>query len=66
MKIDRKSIVADILKANKKTADVFRQYNLECLGCKGGEQETVEKAAINHGIPVDTLVMELNRASGNE
>ncbi len=52
--------VAQVLRANPKTADVFRSYGMHCLSCPGATGETIGQAAMVHGYDADKLLSDLN------
>ena len=62
MKITEKTRVHDAIKSSANVLKVLEKYGLDCAGCKGAVEETVEKLAINNGLDVKTLVRELNRS----
>lgn len=62
MKIKPDTNVAEALKMSKKVADVFRKHELDCPGCKGVVEETIEKAAFHNGLKLDEFLKELNEA----
>jgi NADPH-dependent 7-cyano-7-deazaguanine reductase QueF-like protein len=62
MEIKSDTNAAEALKLSKKVADVFREYNLECLSCKGMPAETIGKIAFNKGVPLDRFLKDLNSA----
>lgn len=62
MEIKGSTKVTDAFKASKKVADVFRKYGLDCMSCKGVVEETVERAAFNHGISLKEFLKEINKA----
>ncbi|MCL2155336.1 MAG: DUF1858 domain-containing protein [Leptospirales bacterium] len=62
MKINSDTNAAEALKMSKKVADVFREYKLECLSCKGMSGETIEKIAFNKGMDLDLFLKDLNNA----
>ena len=60
MTITRDMTVGDILKANPKTADVFRAMGMQCLGCPSATGETLAGAARTHGVSEEELLQKLN------
>lgn len=54
--------VSDALKMSKRIADIFRQYNLSCMGCRGVVEETIDKVAFNNGLKLDDFLKDLNDA----
>jgi len=53
--------IAQILRANPKTAEVFISYGMHCLSCPGATGESVEQAAMVHGFDADKLLEDLNK-----
>ncbi len=53
--------VAQVLRANPKTADVFRSYGMHCLSCPGATGESVGQAAAVHGFDAEQLLADLNK-----
>ena len=41
---------------------VFAEYGLGCVGCMAVRFETLEQGAAAHGINIDELVADLNKA----
>jgi len=62
MEITGKTNVAEALRMSKKVGDVFRNYKLDCITCKGVVEETIEKAAFHHGLTLNVFLKDLNDA----
>lgn len=60
--IKKDMTIAEVLRQNPKTAQVFMRYGMHCLGCATATGETIAQAAVAHGIQLDTLLKELNQA----
>ena len=41
---------------------LFAEYGLGCVGCMAARFETLEQGAAAHGIDIDALVADLNKA----
>ena len=52
--------IVDALKAHPQAKEVLARYQLICEGCGGAAAESLTHAARNHGLPVETLLQELN------
>ncbi len=61
MEFTKDMTVAEVLKANPKTAQIFMAYGMHCLTCPGATGETIEQAAIVHGFKYDTILDDLNK-----
>lgn len=66
MKFTRDMTVGDVLKANPKTADVFREMGMHCLGCPSATSESLAGAARTHGLPEDELLKKINAVEEGE
>ncbi len=66
MKITRDMTVGDVLKANPRTADVFRSMGMHCLGCPSATGESIAGAARTHGLSEDELLEKLNSVEVGE
>jgi len=62
MKITEKTTIVEALKISKKVAQVLGSYNLDCAGCRGAENDTVEMVAVNNGLDLKKFLSELNAA----
>jgi len=54
--------IEEVLRLYPKTANVFREFGLECMECQIAALEKLEHGARVHDIDVETLLAELNRA----
>lgn len=66
MKITRDMTVDEVLKANPRTAEVFREMGMQCLGCPSARAETVAGAARIHGVSEEELLKKLNEVEAGE
>ena len=58
--ITRNTIIGDILDMDSSTAPLFLEIGMHCLGCPSSQMETLEEAAMVHGLEPDELVVRLN------
>ena len=59
-KITKDMIIGDILKMDPEMAGVLVAGGMHCIGCPSAQMETIEEAAMVHGIDADTLVQQIN------
>lgn len=62
MSFTKNTTIAEVLKANPKTADVLRAIGMQCLGCPSATGESIAGAAATHGLNADELLAKLNAA----
>ena len=63
-KITQETKINEMIKEYPGTKQVLKTYKLDCFGCLGADQESVRNAAWAHGLDLDELLQDLNKASG--
>lgn len=61
VKIEKETIIGDILDVAPQSAPLFMAIGMHCLGCPSSRGETVEQACMVHGIDSDAFLTQLNR-----
>jgi hybrid cluster-associated redox disulfide protein len=61
-KIAKNMPINEIVRNYPQTMEVFMKYGLHCIGCAAAQFEDLEAGALAHGIDVDKLVVDLNKA----
>lgn len=59
-KITKDMTIGEILHINPNMAGVLMAGGMHCVGCPSSQAETLEEAAMVHGIDTDVLVARLN------
>ena len=54
------TMIGDLLKIDAGVAPILLGIGMHCLGCPSSQMETIEEAAMVHGIDADTLVGKIN------
>ncbi len=52
--------IGSLLTLDKNVAPILMGIGMHCLGCPSSQMETIEEAAMVHGVDADTLVAQLN------
>lgn len=60
MKFTKEMTIREALEVNPKSADIFMSFGMHCIGCPTATGESIEQAAMVHGINVDLLLEKLN------
>ena len=60
MTVTKDSIIGDVLDYNPGTAQFFFEIGMHCLGCPSAQAESLEDAAMVHGMDADLLVEKIN------
>ena len=64
VKIEKDTIIGDILDVAPQSAPLFFAIGMHCLGCPSSRGETVEQACMVHGVDVNALLEKLNANIG--
>lgn len=59
-KIEKDTIIGDVLDIAPETAPLFFAIGMHCLGCPSSRGETVEEACAVHGIDCEKLLEIVN------
>lgn len=58
--ITKEMTIGDILRANPNVAPVLMEAGMHCLGCPSAQGESLEEAAMVHGLDIDELMAAIN------
>ena len=58
--ITKEMTIGEVLNVDRKTAPIFLNYGMHCLGCPVSTGESIQDAAAVHGVDADALVKALN------
>ena len=61
VKIEKDTIIGDILDIAPQAAPLFLSIGMHCLGCPSARGETVEQACMVHGFDPDEFLEKLNQ-----
>ena len=61
-KIKKTMTIEKVLSIDENLKTVLLGFGLHCFGCPMSRMETLEQAAIVHGVDVDVMVEKLNEA----
>lgn len=62
IKVTRDMTIGELLSVAPIVAPVLMEVGMHCLGCPSAQAETLEEAAMVHGIDADLLVEKINAA----
>jgi len=60
-RITKDTIIMDVLMMDRRTAGIFIEHGMHCIGCPSASGESIQDACAVHGIDADKLVEALNR-----
>ena len=59
-RVTKDTMIGDLLQIDQNVAPLLLNIGMHCLGCPSSQMETIEEAAMVHGIEPDDLVVEIN------
>lgn len=57
--ITKEMTIGEILRTKPEIAPVLMNAGMHCLGCPSAQGESLEEAAIVHGMDIDALMQEI-------
>jgi len=57
--ITKNMTIGEILRANPNTATILMEEGMHCIGCPSAQGETLEEAAMVHGMDIDHLMNKI-------
>ena len=61
MQITKDMLIGELVQMHESVAPMLMRAGMHCLGCPSSQMETIEEAAMVHGIEPDVLVNEINQ-----
>jgi hybrid cluster-associated redox disulfide protein len=58
--VAKSTMIGELLMINENVAPILLEIGMHCLGCPSSQMETIEEAAMVHGIDPDALVNKIN------
>ena len=58
--VTKQMMIGELLQIDSKNATFLMEIGLGCIGCPSAQMETIEEAAMVHGIELDALVGKIN------
>ena len=58
--VTKDMLITDVLAVNRELAVILMNHGMRCVGCPSAASETLEQAAVTHGLNPDELLAEMN------
>ena len=58
--VTKSTMIGELLQIDENIAPILLNIGMHCLGCPSSQMETIEEAAMVHGLDPDDLVVEIN------
>ncbi|MBS4539267.1 DUF1858 domain-containing protein [Clostridium sp. D2Q-11] len=59
--ITKDMLIAEIIRTKPEAANILMSHGMGCIGCPSSQMETLEQAAMVHGMDVEVLLNDLNK-----
>ena len=59
-RVNKSTMIGELLQIDENVAPILLNIGMHCLGCPSSQMETIEEAAMVHGLDPDDLVVEIN------
>jgi len=60
VEIKKDMTIGEIIRMKPEAAGILMTFGMGCIGCPSAQAETIEEAAMVHGINADELLKALN------
>ena len=60
LKVDKSMIIGELIKRDENLIYILMREGMHCVGCPSAQGESLEEAAMVHGIDPDDLVEDIN------
>ena len=59
-KVTKDMLIGQLINLDPNIAPILMRAGMNCLGCPSSQMESLEEAAMVHGMDVDVLVQQIN------
>lgn len=60
MEITKDMLVGEVIREKPESVDILLRFGLGCVGCPASQMESLEEAAMVHGLDINELLKALN------
>ena len=64
--VTKDMLIGQLLRVDANIAPILMRAGMHCLGCPSAQGESLEEAAMVHGLGADVLVAQINDFLGNK
>lgn len=61
MNITKDMTIGEVVRQHPEKAEVLMSFGMGCVGCPSAQAETIEEAAVVHGLSLEALLEALNK-----
>ena len=60
MEITKDMLIGELIRKNPESIEVLMSFGMGCVGCPASQMESLEEAAMVHGLDLNRLMTALN------
>lgn len=60
MEITKDMLIGEIIRKKPESIEILMRFGMGCIGCPSSQMESLEEAAMVHGLDIDKLMVALN------
>lgn len=60
MKITKDTLIGELIRKKPEAAETLMSFGMGCVGCPSSQMESLEEAAMVHGLDLEKLMKALN------
>lgn len=61
MEITKDMLIGELIRKKPEAIETLMRFGMGCVGCPSSQMESLEEAAMVHGLDLDRLMTELNK-----
>ena len=59
--VKKEMLISEVLHIDRGLAPILMRHGMNCVGCPSAQHESLEQAAVVHGMDADAIVEEMNQ-----
>ncbi len=60
MEITKDMLIGELIRKKPESIEILMRFGMGCIGCPSSQMESLEEAAMVHGLDIDKLMTALN------
>ena len=60
MEIKKDMLIGELIRKKPEAIEILLRFGMGCVGCPSAQAETLEEAAMVHGLDLEALMAKLN------
>ncbi|NLC02999.1 MAG: DUF1858 domain-containing protein [Tissierellia bacterium] len=61
MEVKKDMLIGELIRKKPEAIEILMQFGMGCVGCPSSQMESLEEAAMVHGLKLDSLMEALNK-----